>query len=245
MIRAQVADLRALADEHAAHAHDDDHRAEAALRSIAAHVSDDGDDAPAEVEGAERRAARESRASYFRVAAARKAAARWRKRARQARDRDARRPGAARATTTAQDLAELKAEAVAALGEFYEITRAAVVGRFAAGDDDRGNAKLREAREANARLEARLRDETALRDRLDGEADDRRAAILATITTALSERLGRHRQLCAESWTEFRGAEARLAFARAAGDDTRAAAAAEAEDAAKQRAAHRRATMMV
>ena len=65
------------------------------------------------------------------------------------------------------------------------------------------------------------------------------------LTTALSERLGRHRMLCAESWTEFRGAEARLAFARAAGDDRRAAAAAEAEDAAKQRAAHRRATMLV
>ena len=63
LIRTQVADLRALADEHAAHAHDDDHRAEAALRSIAAHVSDDGDDAPAEVEGAERRAARASQGS--------------------------------------------------------------------------------------------------------------------------------------------------------------------------------------
>ena len=87
---------------------------------------------------------------------------------------------------------------------------------FVTGDDDKGHGKLREMREANDRLEKRLKDLTGLQRTLDGEADAFRDTLLKTVNAALSKRLDRHKAHCESSWTAYRGAEAKLAFARAA-----------------------------
>ena len=95
-------------------------------------------------------------------------------------------------------------------------TKSHVEGMFVTGDDAKGHGKLREMREANDRLEKRLKDLTGLQCTLDGEADAFRDTLLKTVNAALSKRLDRHKAHCESSWTAYRGAEAKLAFARAA-----------------------------